>query len=178
MDYKLHIKYNEGSPVKDYYREHCNKNRRVEKSFGDNFVFHKNEDSGFDLFVPRDYTFRKNQTILINLDISCSMLSSQNNYQRNVAYYLYPRSSIYKYDLVMMNTTGIIDMGYRGNIKVPLKWIGNNETEPSDTFLLKAGTRVCQICSDSLEPFDTYEVEQLTDSKRGTGGFGSTGEGQ
>lgn len=178
MEYRLQIKYKDGSPVKDYYRNHCKKNRRVENWTGDNMAFLKNEDSGFDLFVSRDYTFKKNQTILVDLDISCEMIHTTEKGLRNVAYYLYPRSSIYKYDLVMMNSTGIIDRGYRGNIMVPLKWLGNSDTNPSEKFTLDAGTRVCQICSDSLEPFDTYEVDHLTDSERGVGGFGSTGKGQ
>lgn len=178
------------------------------------YFWKENEDSGFDLFVPKDITFKKNQTILIDFGVKCEMVEgffgktpeeycpwsveseSENcdydllcskfdemiNNFDNIPYYLYARSSIYKYDLLMMNNVGIIDKGYRGNIKACVKWVGNEETNDishpnySETFTLKKGTRICQICHPYLKPFNTMRVEKLSESVRGAGGHGSTGK--
>ena len=58
-----------------------------------------------------------------------------------------------------------------GNIKAPIKWLSNNESGCSDSFTLKRGTRICQICSPDLQPFCIEENIELPDSKRGEGGF-------
>lgn len=185
------------------------------------YCWMKNEDSGFDLFVPKDITFKLGETILVDFGVKCEMLEGNfqedfcvdranckelnysdqvsfnyNDYKNdsnwvsfknqfdnfeNIAYYLYARSSIYKYDLIMVNNVGIIDKGYRGNIKACIKWVGNHETNNpahpnySETFTLKKGTRICQICHPSLKPFNTIRVNKLSESKRGEGGHGSTG---
>ena len=135
--YSLSIKFDNDN-IKQKYIQY------YDKRYIDGVINHT-DDSGFDLFVPCDYTFRLNETKLIDFQVSCAMLSHVNN--NYVGYYLYPRSSIYKNDMIMMNSTGIIDSGYRGHIKAPLKWLGNHETNPSDTFTLEGGTRICQICS-------------------------------
>ena len=123
--YNLLLQFNTGT--NDEYNmkllkiNYNNFNRdRCSDLFNDNMIFNKNEDSGFDLIVPEDYTFKLNDTRLVDFRISCEMLKVNKEEESNVAYYLYPRSSIYKSDLVMMNNVGIIDKGYRGNIKAPL----------------------------------------------------------
>ena len=172
--YSLNIMYRENESSDDLKNKYRDFNRSRIENLDDNlYKFAKNEDSGFDLIVPHDYIFKKNQTILINFRVSCEMTSNINN--MSCAYYLYPRSSIYKNDLIMMNSTGIIDSGYRGCLMSPIKWLGNEETNDGDTFVLKGGTRICQICSQNLSPFNTYERVELSDSIRGEGGFGSTG---
>ena len=173
MDHRLLLKFNDDELA---HRYDLGNNKVVLDS--DNYYYSGGEDSGFDLYVAEDYIFEWGETKLVDYKISCEMLRSTNDGKTYLptAYYLYPRSSIYKSNLLMVNNVGIIDKGYRGNIKSPIKWTGDNNTKWNETFVLKAGTRICQICSPDLTPFDTHVVNILSDSKRGDGGFGSTGK--
>jgi dUTP pyrophosphatase len=128
-------------------------------------------DSGYDLFVPEDITFNQWETKFVNFQIKCEMIDCDGN---NVSYYLYPRSSISKTPLILHNSVGIIDAGYRGNIIAALKFIPNNPE--NKTYTLTKGTRICQICSGDLRPLDIELVESLSETQRGSGGFGSTGK--
>ena len=146
-------------------------------------------DSGIDLYTPEEVVFYPGETKMVNLEIRCQMIDTLT--EKDVSYYLYPRSSISKTPLRLANSVGIIDAGYRGNIiaaltYVPtldiLKMTSNGTLEKylnSDSkkvkFTLAAGTRVVQICSGDLSPI-TYEVrKEITQTERGEGGFGSTG---
>jgi dUTP pyrophosphatase len=123
-------------------------------------------DSGFDLFLPRDYSLTQGVTKL-NYEVRGAMYDSSGT---PVAYCLYPRSSLYKSFLRMTNSVGIIDRGYRGDLASVFDVI-----EPVN---LKGGQRLVQVCSPDLKPFVVRlvsSVESLGLTERGTGGFGSTG---
>ncbi len=64
---------------------------------------------------------------------------------------------------------GVIDANYRGEWKVVLVNLG------SEPFTINAGDRIVQCLFRRIEPFDVIEVQSLSDSDRGQGGFGSTG---
>jgi dUTP pyrophosphatase len=137
-------------------------------------------DSGFDLFIPEDISILPGETKLINLGISCEMLS---NKQINESFYLYPRSSISKTPLIMANSVGIIDAGYRGELKAAVKYIPtHNDLSILSTklaikpYIVQKNTRLFQICTKNLEPFSTKIVDTLSESTRGDNGFGSTGK--
>ena len=68
----------------------------------------------------------------------------------------------------MSNSTGIIDAGYRGNIIAKVDNISNEE------YKIEKGTRLFQICAPSLEEIVLEVVDELSDTTRGSGGFGST----
>lgn len=123
-------------------------------------------DSGLDLFVTEDATIPAQTTVFIDLMISCEMI--QNG--KNISYYLYPRSSMSKTPLRLANSVGIIDAGYRGNIKAAVDNIS------SEDYNIKKGDRLFQICHPTLSTF-TFEIsDELSTTQRGTGGFGSTGK--
>ena len=126
-------------------------------------------DSGYDLFVTEDITFNNGETKFVNFKIRCEM---KDNIGNNVSYYLYPRSSISKTPLILHNSVGIIDAGYRGNIIAALKLLSDGLE--NRTYTLKKGTRICQICSGDLKPLNHQLVDKLSETKRGEGGFGST----
>lgn len=87
---------------------------------------------------------------------------------------IYPRSSIYKKDLRLSNCTGVIDSGYRGEIKAIFDDI-SKEKDGNGNFY-EAGDRVCQIILMPF-PFTNFVAkDSLEDSERGTGGFGSSGQ--
>lgn len=126
-------------------------------------------DSGFDIYTPKDISFKCNETVMVHYDIQCVMFDNKKNIP--VSYYLYPRSSIAKTPLILHNGTGIIDSGYRGNIIGALRFLSNNST---DTYDLKKDTAILQICSPSLKPFNVEIVSELDNTERGSNGFGST----
>jgi dUTP pyrophosphatase len=133
-----------------------------------NFASQFNEgDSGFDLFFTEDINLNPNEFgKCISLKIKASMEDEQGNY---LSYILCPRSSISKTPVRMSNSIGIIDAGYRGELKVCLD---NHSSEP---YIIKKNTRLFQICSGDLKPFNFKIVSELNDTDRGDGGFGSTG---
>ncbi len=81
---------------------------------------------------------------------------------------LFPRSSISKTPHSLRNSVGVIDSGYRGEIMV--KFAGN-----STPTSYKVGDRVAQIIIMPFPSVEFQEVQDLSASDRGTGGFGSTG---
>jgi len=86
------------------------------------------------------------------------------------SYFIVPRSSIYKTPLRMANSIGVIDSGYRGELMVPV----DNMTD--EDYYIKPGERLFQIILPSLNEFEVQIVDELSDSERGVGGFGSTGK--
>ena len=69
----------------------------------------------------------------------------------------------------MANSVGIIDRDYRGNI---MAVVDNIKDEP---YQINKGDRLFQICSGNLEPIQFQLVNELSNTQRGSGGFGSTG---
>ena len=138
-------------------------------------------DSGFDLFTAEDVVVRMGETKFIDLQVQCEMTNGDSE---NIGYQLYPRSSISKTPLMLHNSVGIIDAGYRGNIKAAVRYIPTerdllaiSKTDSCNypNYTIKKGTRLFQLCKFTGEPFKIKLVNELSDSSRGSGGFGSTG---
>ncbi len=82
-----------------------------------------------------------------------------------------PRSGLaFKHGLTVLNTPGTIDADYRGEIKVILVNLSN------DDFTIKEGERICQLVFAKVEQVDWIQVEVLDETERGAGGFGHTGK--
>ena len=123
--------------------------------------FHKG-DAGLDLYVLEDQTFKPGETAKIKLGISCENSDGK-------GYFLFPRSSISKTPLRMANSIGLIDGGYRGAIMAVCDNIKDYE------FSISKGDRLFQLVSADLSSIEFEIVDNLSDSTRGKGGFGSTG---
>lgn len=67
------------------------------------------------------------------------------------------------------NSVGVIDSGYRGEVCAALI------NQSYETVTLEAGTRVCQLVVMPYVPCELVPVDELSDTERGAGGFGSTG---
>ena len=81
-----------------------------------------------------------------------------------------PRSGLaLKHGITCLNTPGTIDSDYRGEVKVILANLGE------DDFTITKGDRIAQIVVAPVTKAEMVEVEALDDTARGTGGFGSTG---
>jgi dUTP pyrophosphatase len=82
---------------------------------------------------------------------------------------VFPRSSVRNYDIVMSNSVGVIDSGYRGEIMVTF----NLKNPWADIY--QVGDRIAQLVIVPV-PLITYaETQELSETNRGTGGHGSTG---
>lgn len=86
---------------------------------------------------------------------------------------LFPRSSNSKKDLLLTNSVGVIDSGYRGEVELRFKPILNGKLENIKTY--DVGDRIGQIMIIPYPTIEFVETENLSNSERGEGGFGSTG---
>ena len=85
--------------------------------------------------------------------------------------FVQPRSGLaLKHGITCLNTPGLIDSGYRGELKVLLI-----NTDPNETFEVNKGERIAQLVIQKVEECNFQEVEELPDSERGETGFGSSG---
>ena len=84
---------------------------------------------------------------------------------------VHPRSGLAaKHGISVVNTPGTIDAEYRGEIKVCLI-----NHDPEETFEVTRGMRIAQLIVQRVELVGFQEVEELDDTARGDGGYGSTG---
>ncbi len=89
---------------------------------------------------------------------------------KNFEIQIRPRSGLAaKSQISVLNTPGTIDADYRGEIKVILINLGNK------SFIVEKGLRIAQMVLCPIVQAKLKEVESLEDTRRGTGGFGSTG---
>jgi dUTP pyrophosphatase len=84
---------------------------------------------------------------------------------------VFPRSSIRKYDLSLTNCVGVIDSGYRGELQATFR---KERGVASKKY--EIGDKICQIMIIPHPPIQFKEVDELTNTERGEGGFGSTGK--
>ena len=122
-------------------------------------------DVGFDLFLPEDITIGPKETVFINLGVK----AEYRNKDHFLGYHLYPRSSISKTKIRLANSVGIIDPNYRGNIIAAVDNMSDTEQK------LKKGEKYFQLVFVQMTyPGAINIVEQLTETDRGSNGFGST----
>ena len=139
-------------------------------------------DAGIDLYFPNDVNVPARQSLLIDFEIQCEMwtwtkdsgydftIAKSLDKYYNCSYQLLPRSSIWRTPLRQANGIGIIDAGYRGRIMVPV------DNHSGYDYRVKRGDRLFQLVHPSLQPIKVEIVDELTNSDRGEGGFGSTGK--
>ena len=84
---------------------------------------------------------------------------------------VFPRSSIRNYDLSLTNSVGVIDAGYRGELQATF-----HKTIGVASRVYEVGDRVCQIIIIPHPVVQLQVVDELSESSRGDGGFGSTGK--
>lgn len=87
---------------------------------------------------------------------------------------VFPRSSVRKTRLQLSNSVGVIDSGYRGELQVTFNKITTTIENQKNDY--KVGDRVAQIMIIPYPQIQFEETEELSDTERGDGGFGSTGK--
>lgn len=81
-----------------------------------------------------------------------------------------PRSGLAaKHGISIVNTPGLIDSGYRGELKVTLI-----NTDKSEAFVVEPGMRIAQLVVVPVASLEPVEVDELPDTQRGERGFGSS----
>ena len=110
-------------------------------------------------------------------------MHTDNGKKYNTGYYLHPRSSLSKTPLRLANSTGIIDSGYRGRILAMFDVVNLDNYKSDDRDFDYCGEkfdRYVQICAPGLVPILVEVVDTEANlghmTKRGEGGFGSTGK--
>ena len=144
----------------------CPTNEYTKEYYSNQLKQYHSGDAGIDLVMPSDLIVYRNSTKMVDLNIKCEAFSKDGN---PISYYLRARSSISKTPMRLANAVGVIDSGYRGNIKAALDNIRDED------YIIKKGTRLLQICSPTLESIEVSIVDNVSETDRGEGGFGSTG---
>ncbi len=120
--------------------------------------------SGFDLHSIEDVLLKKGQRKLVKTGLAFEI---PKGYEVQIR----PRSGLaFKEGISVLNTPGTIDADYRGEIMVLLINFGEKD------FEIKAKERIAQAVITPVIQAEFEEVENLSDTKRGSGGFGSTGK--
>jgi dUTP diphosphatase len=84
--------------------------------------------------------------------------------------FVQPRSGLaVKHGITIVNAPGLVDSGYRGELKVVLL-----NTDPAETFVVEPGMRIAQLVVLAVPAVATVEVDELPPSERGERGFGSS----
>jgi dUTP pyrophosphatase len=84
--------------------------------------------------------------------------------------FVQPRSGLAaKHGITIVNTPGLVDSGYRGELKIILL-----NTDPHETFVVEQGMRIAQLVVLEVPGVDPVEVDELPDTERGVRGFGSS----
>ncbi|WP_411734346.1 dUTP diphosphatase [Paeniglutamicibacter sp.] len=121
-------------------------------------------DAGADLCAREDVTLAPGQRALVPTGVSLAM-------PLGYVGLIHPRSGLAtKHGLTVVNAPGTVDAGYRGELKVTLL-----NTDATTPIVLKRGDRIAQLVIQKVERAHFIQVQDLDDSSRGAGGFGSTG---
>jgi dUTP pyrophosphatase len=121
-------------------------------------------DAGLDLYALDEQRLGPGERASVGTGISVEIPEDQ-------AGLVLPRSGLAaRHGIAIVNAPGLIDSGYRGEIRVLL--LNTDRTEP---FTLSAGDRIAQLVLVRVETPAVEEVDELALSERGAGGFGSSG---
>ena len=123
-------------------------------------------DAGMDLCATRDVTLRPGESAMVGSGIAIQL-------PRGFAGFVHARSGLGSKGLVIKHSTGVIDSGYRDEIKLVL--FNNNPITSDHTFNIKKGDRVAQLVIQHVACATMVEAKSLEETERGTGGFGSSG---
>lgn len=118
-------------------------------------------DAGADLFALEAYEILPGEQKLVDTGVAVKI-------PRGFAGFIFNRSSQGKQGITIPHSVGVIDSDYRGNLKVLLKNISQT------SYLVQPGDRIAQLVVQRVE-LPTFR-DAWNDTRRGTGGFGSTGK--
>lgn len=124
--------------------------------------YSKMGDAGMDLTITREI---ENTSFSVSYGFGIAM-----EIPENYVGLVFPRSSVRNQDLILSNCVGVIDSGYRGELQATFK-----KTNGIDSVKYNVGDRGAQIVILPYPQVKMTEVNELSNTERGAGGFGSTG---
>ena len=127
-----------------------------------------NGSAGMDIYaaVEQDLVVKEGVTLLVPTGFSMEIPIG---YEAQIR----PRSGLaVKHNIGLMNSPGTIDSDYRGEVKIVFTNYGRND------FIVKRGDRIAQMVIAKYEWVEWVEADQLSETQRGSGGFGHTGTSQ
>jgi dUTP pyrophosphatase len=121
-------------------------------------------DAGLDLYALDDASLDPGQRASVGTGIAIELPDGH-------AGLVLPRSGLAaRHGIALVNAPGLIDSGYRGEVRVLVL-----NTDRGERFAIAAGDRIAQLVVIRVATPEVIEVEHLTQSARGAGGFGSSG---
>lgn len=121
-------------------------------------------DAGLDLAACDRVELAPGQRALVGTGLAVAIPEGH-------AGFVQPRSGLAaKHGITIVNSPGLIDAGYRGELKVALL-----NTDARATFVVEPGMRIAQLVVLAVPPVAPFEVDELPASDRGADGFGSSG---
>ena len=121
-------------------------------------------DAGVDLRATEAMTLQPFERAAVPTGVALAL-------PQGCAGYVIPRSGLaLKHGISVVNAPGLIDSGYRGEIKVILV-----NLDPKEPFEINVGDRIAQLVVAQVEHVQWQECESLDETERGAGGFGSSG---
>ncbi len=128
-------------------------------------VYAHDGDAGCDLRSSVDIVLEPGRRAMVPTGLALAI-------PEGYAGFVQPRSGLAaKHGIGVVNAPGLIDSGYRGEVKVIL--INFDDSEP---FTIARGDKIAQLVIQKVEKASFKPVEELSDTIRGDGGFGSTGK--
>jgi len=132
-------------------------------------------DAGMDVFALDDVTLPLHAATLVHTGIAAEI---PEGYEIQVR----PRSGLATKGVTVWNAPGTVDSKYRGEICVILMFLSNhlvvtsdNDEPSANAYQIQSGDRIAQLVLAPVTEAEPYEVQELSTTDRGTGGFGSTG---
>jgi len=124
----------------------------------------RDEDAGLDLSSADDVVLKPGERVVVPTGFAVAI-------PEGYAGFVHARSGrALKEGLALPNAPGLIDAGYRGELKVLLV-----NLDPAEPIYIQRGEKIAQLVVQRVERAELEEVTELAPSKRGIGGFGSTG---
>jgi dUTP pyrophosphatase len=121
-------------------------------------------DAGLDLSSADDVVLKPGERVVVPTGFAVAI-------PEGYAGFVHARSGrAFKEGLALPNAPGLIDAGYRGELKVLLV-----NLDPAEPIYIRRGEKIAQLVVQRVERAELEEVTELEPSKRGNGGFGSTG---
>jgi dUTP pyrophosphatase len=121
-------------------------------------------DAGLDLPSRVDLTLEPGERATVPTGIAVAI-------PRGYAGFVLPRSGLAaRHGIALVNSPGLIDAGYRGEVAIVMI-----NTDRHEAFHIKRGDRIAQLVLQQIVDAATVEVDELDETSRGAGGFGSTG---
>ena len=120
-------------------------------------------DAGLDLFASERVELGPGERAVVGTGLAVAIPDGH-------AGFVQPRSGLAaKHGIAVVNSPGLIDSGYRGELRVTLL-----NTDQQETFVVEPGMRIAQLVIVALPELELVELEELPESERGARGFGSS----